>query len=303
MDWNDVKVLIEVVRSGSFIGAAGALGISQPSVTRRIARMEDVSGVRLFRRSTVGVEMTGAGRELYQRATAVEERMREFENSLKMVVRRRRVLVKATEGVSNYLLTPLVTGQPIGPLGGVARRLGIELPPMQFMPPHAQERADIRIVWTAPEHLPVGSATDHVKRLASIRFVPFVSDAYLVRKRPPLNRFEDVARHALVTLSDYTWFHTGEALGMWNELVDEAGDRAIHTGWSLSVAQLTAGGGGISLLPTYAPMLVEQLQLLEVSAPPMVVNLWILAGEDELKDPPVRQCYDAIASAFATFNW
>lgn len=305
MDWNDIKVLIEVAKAGSFTGASTALGISQPTITRRVAAVEAAAGARLFRRSTTGVELTEVGRDLMHRAAKVEASIQDFEASLRDAGHRlqRRVLVQASEGVSTYLLMPLITGQSYGPLGGLARRIGIELPAIELMPPHSPERSDIRIVWTAPEDLPHGHASDRAKKLASIRFVPYGSDAYAATARAPINRFEDIGRHAVITLRDYEWFRTGESLLAWNWAVDAAGAAAVTTGWSSSVVQLTGSGGGIGLLPTYAPMYSNLLKPLDVACPSMQASLWILSGEDDLKDPTIRKCYDAISKAFGNFKW
>jgi DNA-binding transcriptional LysR family regulator len=54
----------EVARVGQVTRAAARLGVPQPSVTRHIARLENVLGVRLFSRTPRGLELTAAGRSL-----------------------------------------------------------------------------------------------------------------------------------------------------------------------------------------------------------------------------------------------
>ncbi|WP_029010100.1 hypothetical protein [Azospirillum halopraeferens] len=66
---------------------------------------------------------------------------------------------------------------------------------------------------------------------------------------------------------------------------------------------MTLAGGGISLLPTYSTMYSDQLRLLDVVSPTMVANLWIISGDEDLRDLPLRMAYDAIVKAFASFEW
>src|SRR5277367_5756680 len=61
-----VSVLIAVVEAGSFVRAAEALGITQPAVSRAIARLEARIGVRLLDRTTRSLTLTGDGRRLYE---------------------------------------------------------------------------------------------------------------------------------------------------------------------------------------------------------------------------------------------
>jgi DNA-binding transcriptional LysR family regulator len=61
-----VGVLVAVVEAGSFIRAAEALGITQPAVSRAIARLETRIGVRLLDRTTRSVTLTAEGRRLYE---------------------------------------------------------------------------------------------------------------------------------------------------------------------------------------------------------------------------------------------
>ena len=61
-DLNDLQAFRAVVEQGSFRGAADAVRISQPALSRRIDKLEDALGVRLFERTTRKVSLTQAGR-------------------------------------------------------------------------------------------------------------------------------------------------------------------------------------------------------------------------------------------------
>lgn len=62
--WDDLRVLLEVHRRGSFLGAATELGLSTSTVARRIAALEKDLGRPLVHRTTQGVTLEQEGLEL-----------------------------------------------------------------------------------------------------------------------------------------------------------------------------------------------------------------------------------------------
>ncbi|KQV27353.1 LysR family transcriptional regulator [Rhizobium sp. Root1204] len=56
-----MRVLVKVADTGSFAQAARVLNMSPPAVTRAIACLEDLTGARLFLRSTRSVKLTAPG--------------------------------------------------------------------------------------------------------------------------------------------------------------------------------------------------------------------------------------------------
>ncbi|VXB22893.1 LysR substrate-binding domain-containing protein [Massilia sp. 9I] len=71
----DLRVFVEVVRKGSFSGAAEALGMSAAFVSKRIGILEALLGVRLFERSTRRVVITDEGEQVYGRAQQILEQL------------------------------------------------------------------------------------------------------------------------------------------------------------------------------------------------------------------------------------
>ncbi|MGF6781530.1 LysR family transcriptional regulator [Paraburkholderia sp. GAS334] len=61
-DLNDLQAFRAVVELGSFRKAADAVNISQPALSRRIDKLEEALGVRLFERTTRSVTLTTVGR-------------------------------------------------------------------------------------------------------------------------------------------------------------------------------------------------------------------------------------------------
>lgn len=61
-DLNDLQAFRAVVELGSFRKAADSINISQPALSRRIDKLEEALGVRLFERTTRSVSLTTVGR-------------------------------------------------------------------------------------------------------------------------------------------------------------------------------------------------------------------------------------------------
>ncbi len=60
-DWNDVRHFLAVARSGSTLTASHKLKVSQPTVARRVAALEDGLGLKLFERRRAGYKLAGEG--------------------------------------------------------------------------------------------------------------------------------------------------------------------------------------------------------------------------------------------------
>src|SRR5947207_9352245 len=74
MDWNDVRVFLAVVREGSMRAAGRALGLSQPTIARRLAAFEaSFGGPTLFDRLPEGLRINAAGVQLISAAESIED--------------------------------------------------------------------------------------------------------------------------------------------------------------------------------------------------------------------------------------
>jgi DNA-binding transcriptional LysR family regulator len=74
MDWDDVRVFLAVAREGSMRAAGRALGLSQPTIARRLAAFEaSFGGQTLFDRLPEGLRLKAAGEQLVPVAESVED--------------------------------------------------------------------------------------------------------------------------------------------------------------------------------------------------------------------------------------
>lgn len=74
-DWESVKTLAEVARTGTVRQAAAALGVHHSTVSRRIEQLESRLGARLFERHPEGYVPTPAGESLIEVARTFADRM------------------------------------------------------------------------------------------------------------------------------------------------------------------------------------------------------------------------------------
>jgi len=72
-DWNQLRAFIATVEAGSLSGAARGLGLTQPTVGRQVAALEQHLGVLLFERVGRSLSLTQAGRELFDSARSMGE--------------------------------------------------------------------------------------------------------------------------------------------------------------------------------------------------------------------------------------
>ncbi|MBS0322012.1 MAG: LysR family transcriptional regulator [Proteobacteria bacterium] len=83
----ELRVFVTVVEQGSFRKAAAALHITQPAVTKAIASLEDLVGVRLFDRTSNGADLTVHGETFARHATNVFGELRSAARQLAVVSR------------------------------------------------------------------------------------------------------------------------------------------------------------------------------------------------------------------------
>jgi DNA-binding transcriptional LysR family regulator len=73
-------LFVRVVETGSFSKAASELGLTQPTATKAVARMEQKLGARLLHRSTRGVTPTEVGALYYERCKSIARDIDDADN-------------------------------------------------------------------------------------------------------------------------------------------------------------------------------------------------------------------------------
>jgi DNA-binding transcriptional LysR family regulator len=303
VEWTDVRIILSIAQTGSFLGAAEALSISKATVTRRVQYLEQTAGTRLFLRNAHGTQITPAGNELLRRAGPIDALIREFEQKLRSLGRSqdRVITARMTEGVASYLFTPVLHQQELGPLGIAAARERERLPVMRLLPMESPEKADLSFVWAPVGESPRGYPIERSEKLVDISFITFGSARYGRSRRSPV-KFDDLAAHKLVTMGAYEWF-SSDGWKNWHDVLGRAKADPIVVDWSQTVGFLVRGGAGIGLLPTYAPMYSDGLSKLDIAVPPMNASLWLTWSEDCFSEMQTRKCVSTIRRLFRAADW
>lgn len=241
-DFAGWELFVAVAEAGSFAGAARSRGLSVPTVSRAIARLEQRLGATLFHRtsrrlslSAFGVEALGQAQALVQQAEAMEERLGEAASTPSGLVR---------------LAAPLEFGQAhIAPLlpPFMARYPGIEI---------ALDLDDTRIDIVASGHdlvLRIGALDDSsllARRLCTVQRFAVASAAYLEAQGHPAHP-ADLGRHRCLLYSN------DQVAGVWQFEADDGRRAGVSVSGPLSASSGGAllpavlGGAGIAVLPDF----------------------------------------------------
>jgi DNA-binding transcriptional LysR family regulator len=110
LDWNQLKAFLETAETGSLSAAARKLGLTQPTLSRQVAAIEQRMGVTLFERVGKAMALTPTGLDLLHHARA----MGASAEALGLAASGRSqalggvVSVSATDTLAAHLLPPLV---------------------------------------------------------------------------------------------------------------------------------------------------------------------------------------------------
>lgn len=107
--WDDLKLFLAVHEHGSLSGAARALKLGQPTLSRRIAELEESVGEALFARQSHGSHLTDLGLQLLPAAQAMAQWAHEAELNVspKTSAPKGRVRISAPAGIAYALLAPM----------------------------------------------------------------------------------------------------------------------------------------------------------------------------------------------------
>ena len=191
MDWDDLRIFLAVARSESLSAAGKRLKIDPATVGRRIARLEESIGARLFQRSPQGYHLTEEGARLMPYAERAEGALDgaaealtgpEGQSGLSGQIR-----LGAPDGCANYLLP-----QVLARICDANPALEIQLVALPRVFNLSKREADMAIAVSRPEtgRLTVQKLTDYRLHLAASR-------DYLAA-HPPIASRDDLKSHRFV---------------------------------------------------------------------------------------------------------
>ncbi|WP_314409883.1 LysR family transcriptional regulator [Pseudomonas kuykendallii] len=122
MDWDDLRFFLAIARAGSLGAAARQLGVSHPTVGRRLQALEQASGQAFFRRTGEGLVPTAIGEGILSLAE-------EMESSALAIARRIDGSDEQPEGILRISSADWFAGYVLAPvLGELVRRYPAVVP-------------------------------------------------------------------------------------------------------------------------------------------------------------------------------
>jgi DNA-binding transcriptional LysR family regulator len=246
LNWDDIRLFLEVARSGSFRKAADSMG-------RRIALLESRLGHILLARNAGGVRLTMEGHEVVRIGERLRNETLDLERMAKIRARGLSGLVKVavTEGLGTFWIIPrLVDFQQRHP------ELTIDLFCDMHLADMTSHQADVAVQLDRPP-----DSNLVITRLGYLHLMLFASDEYLRLHGAP-SRVEDLA--------DYH-FVEQVAPQVPSEMIKTVVPNpfakhfvSFRANTSTAHAYAISRGAGIGLLPTYARAITRRVRPINV---------------------------------------
>ena len=291
--WDDYRYFLATSEAGSFTKAANDLGVTQPTLSRRIEHLEQQLGVRLFNRMQSGVALTAEGESILDAAREIEAKILEIQGSLVGYDKRMdgTVRIYVTDGLATYWLTPQL-GLLRKQHPGIAIEFQCSIEPADVL----KMETDLSIQSGRPQ------AADLITvKLGTMHFVPWASPDYIARNGAPTSP-EELLRHSLL---DHSIYYKDE--GDWNDwlaLARAANLVGYMTNSSASMLSGIQSGLGIGMLPTYACECAEGIVPLSLDLR-TYSEIWLTYHPDIQGTARVRAVINWVKSLFdqSTSPW
>jgi DNA-binding transcriptional LysR family regulator len=277
IDWDDARIFLAVARRGSLRAAGRALGLSQPTIARRLAAFEAAfGGPALFDRlpeglrlNAAGEALLGAAEELEDAALALERRHAATSPALSGTVR-----VSVGEWAAAFLAGNLSRPAAAALIPGIT----VELVESQATANLARREADLAV-----RHHPPESGDLYIAKLGVF--------AAAVYRRAGSNG------NAWVT---YTEEQAHYPTSRWaqQQLRESGGTIALRaSNMTMQLAAIRAGAG-MGILPCFVG---DDDALLERATPPVpeiAAEYWVIVHRDLRRAACVRAVIDWVRNLF-----
>jgi DNA-binding transcriptional LysR family regulator len=282
-DWNLVRSFLAALDHGSLLGAARALGASQPTLGRHIAELEAQLGTVLFERTGRGLVPTEAAGRLAQAARAMEAGADQLARSVTSAQAQDggTVRVSASQTVACYLLPPILAQMRLA-LPGVQ----VELVASNAVSNLLRREADIALRMVQPDQ---GSLV--ARRIGRVTLGAYAHRDYLARRGTPRD-LPDLLQHEV--LAGDRGREVIEAFHRFGFPVDKS-FFALRTDDLIAHWQAVRAGLGIGFVADFVaardPQVVPLLPALKI--PPLPV--WLTVHREIRSSGRIRTVYDFLA--------
>jgi DNA-binding transcriptional LysR family regulator len=280
--WELYRSFLGVLKEGSLSGAARALGITQPTVGRHVAALEQALGVALFTRSPGGLMPTELALAMRAHAEAIESTVASLQRTassqgegVRGVVR-----VSSSEVVGVEILPPIVAR-----LREAHPELKIELVLTNRVQDLLRREADIAVRMVRPRQEQLVA-----RRIGQIELGFHARKEYLARCGTP-RKLDDLARHSVIGYDQGSAFVRNAAQSLRGFGRDSF---ALRTDSDLAQLALIRAGAGIGICQVALARRDAGLQRVLGKAFSMSLETWVTMHEDLRNSPRCRATFDAL---------
>jgi DNA-binding transcriptional LysR family regulator len=289
-DWNDLRYFLAVAREGSTLGAAKALGVSQPTVQRRLAALEQRVGCELIESRPTGYCLTHLGRELLPFAQNIEQEVLAFAREISARDKSFSGSIRITcpETDLPRLLKPIFdrfrTQFPEVRLEFLVTDRALDL---------SRGEADVALRGGQPKDQSLVG-----RKLADVLWLLYASRTYVKRHRFP-EKLADFEKHSIVI---YTGALGELTPGRWlRSVVPNAKIAAYSNSVSGSLSAVRSGLG-LAMLPALVGSAESDLLCVWRPQPEVTEPFTLLVHPDMRKIPRVRALLDFIGNEIPTIR-
>lgn len=236
-DWELLRVLLATARAGSFRRAAAVLGLTQPTIGKKIDRLEQEAGARLMIRTKAGISLTPSGKALCQIAEEMERlTARALDYQTGGV--RGRVTVATSDAMGAYWL-PTHLQQ----FHRENQNITIDIKVLNIGEEIdlSKREADIAVTYRFPTDMDVVVLRESILELVPICTSKFADEWGIPSSMADMRRFPVVAQSF--------HYHKFGGLRPWAEMLEDHPMVRYRTESSLISGLVTKSGIGISLQP------------------------------------------------------
>lgn len=284
-DWRLIRCFLAALEHGSLLGAARALGSSQPTMGRYLAELETQLGVVLFERTGRGLKPTAAALALAEPARVMDmgaldlaRRISGQQTELTGSVR-----ISASEPVAAHLLPSVLRDMRL-----MFPHIQIELVASNAVSNLLRREADIALRMLRPQQ-----ATVIARKIGQVPLGVFAHRRYLERRGTP-QQPEDLYQHDLIGNDKAdNIIRTARQLGY----TFQASSFALRCDSPMVQWQAVRAGLGLGFLGVFQtrgdPDLVRVLPSLRLAPLPM----WLVVHREIRTNPRIRAVYDHLAQS------
>ncbi|HLZ00743.1 MAG TPA: LysR family transcriptional regulator [Bradyrhizobium sp.] len=261
--WDDLKSFLACARCKSFRNAAEELQVSSTTLMRRIDRLEERIGCRLFLRDQSGLTLSAEGASMIGDVMEMERHaFNVFRRAASANDTAGTVRVAVTEGPGNFWILPrLIDFQ------NTYRKITVDLRCAMEQADVARLESDIAIQLEPPTN-----ADLIVAKLGRLHIYPFVSKGYQELYGTP-SSLSELSNHRIIKQNAPQLDDTAYAriLG----LKSLEGVVGIKTNSSIGVLYAVERGAGIGFLPTSSIALGAPLVAVDMDGFSHHADLWL----------------------------